>query len=67
MGRANREPTHVVRPTHGVSAEFASEICVAGEHALTLLDERLVEYGRRAAPHTSRANPKEARDAEGRA
>jgi hypothetical protein len=39
----------------------------AGEHALTLLESGLTEYGRRAAPHTSRDNPDEARDAEGRA
>jgi AcrR family transcriptional regulator len=49
------------------SAEFATEIRTAGEHALTLLESGLTEYGRRAAPHTSRDNPDEKRDAEGRA
>jgi AcrR family transcriptional regulator len=34
------------------SAEFAPEIRAAGEHALTLLEGGLGEYGRRAAPHT---------------
>jgi AcrR family transcriptional regulator len=36
------------------SAEFASEIRAAGEHALTLLESGLGEYGTRAAAHTSR-------------
>jgi MftR C-terminal domain len=49
------------------SAEFATEIRTAGEHALTLLESGLTEYGRRAAPHTSHGNPDEKRDAEGRA
>jgi AcrR family transcriptional regulator len=48
------------------SAEFASEIRAAGEHALTLLESGLGDYGTRAAAHTSR-DPGEARDAEGRA
>ena len=38
------------------SAEFATEIRTAGEHALTLLESGLGEYGRRDAPHTSRDN-----------
>jgi hypothetical protein len=49
------------------SAEFATEIRAAGEHALTLLESGLTKYGRRAALHTSRDNPDEKRDAEGRA
>ena len=49
------------------SAAFASEIRAAGERALALLESGLGEYGSRAAPHTSRDNPDEARDAEGRA
>jgi AcrR family transcriptional regulator len=49
------------------SAAFASEIRAAGEHALTLLESGLGEYGTRAAPPTSRDNSDETRDAEGRA
>jgi AcrR family transcriptional regulator len=49
------------------SAEFATEIRAAGEHALTLLESGLTEYGRRGAPHTSHGNPDRKRDAEGRA
>jgi hypothetical protein len=49
------------------SADFAAEIRLAGERALTLLEDGLGEYGRRAAAPTSRANPNEARDAQRRA
>jgi AcrR family transcriptional regulator len=38
------------------SAEFASEIRTAGEHALTLLESGLGAYGRRAASRTSHDN-----------
>ena len=40
-------------------AEFAAEIRAAGEHALTLLESGLSEYGRRAAAHSSRDHPDE--------
>jgi AcrR family transcriptional regulator len=39
------------------SAEFAAEIRMAGEQALTLLESGLCEYGRRVAARTSRDNP----------
>jgi AcrR family transcriptional regulator len=36
------------------STEFAADIRAAGEHALTLLEGGLGEYGKRAASHSSR-------------
>jgi hypothetical protein len=41
------------------NASFASEIRAAGEHALTLLEDGLADYARRAAPQTARDNPDE--------
>lgn len=48
------------------SANLAAEIRAAGEHALTLLEGGLGEYGGRASPHPGRDNPDETRDAKGR-
>ena len=39
------------------SVAFALEIRAAGEQALTILESGLGEYGRRAAPRSSRDNP----------
>ena len=47
------------------SANLAAEIRAAGEHALTLLEGGLGEYGR-STPHPARDNPDEAQDEEGR-
>jgi AcrR family transcriptional regulator len=53
-------------PSRTRSADLAAEIRAAGEQALTLLEGRLGEYGRRASPHATHDTVDETRDAEGR-
>jgi len=43
------------------NASFASELRAAGEHALTLLEDGLADYAKRAAPQPARDNSEERR------